>query len=54
MKKSTKHFKEWMKRSPLYGVWFPNGVSKETLQKYLAKAYKDGYEQGLKDAGETK
>ena len=49
MKKSTKRFKEWVKKSSLYGAWFPNGVSQKTLQKYLAKAYKAGYEQGLKD-----
>ena len=49
MKKSTKRFKEWVKKLSLYGAWFPNGVSQKTLQKYLAKAYKAGYEQGLKD-----
>ena len=53
MKKSTKHFKEWLKKSSLYVVWFPDGVSQKTLYKYLDKAYKAGYEQGLKDAGEA-
>ena len=53
MKKSTKHFKEWVKKSSLYCAWFPNGVSQKTLHNYLAKAYKAGYEQGLKDAGEA-
>ena len=52
MLKSTKAFNEWFKKSRMYGVWFPNGVSQKTFQSYLVKAYKAGYEQGLKDSKE--
>lgn len=50
MLKSTKAFNEWFKKSRMYGVWFHNGVSQKTFQSYLVKAYKAGYEQGLKDS----
>lgn len=50
MLKSTKAFNEWFKKSKMHGVWFPYGVSQKTFQSYLVKAYKAGYEQGLKDS----